>query len=148
MNGVLSYSKIPFKDALLSKEARNCGVYLVFEGENLLYIGKASGQTFKRRLAEHTSMDNQFNTLAKKVAKGLGLSLDKIDVAIEYIEKHFKVILIPFPMHSYDSGIYSFDKNKKRQEINELERELIEDHNPPLNKRGKFQSLNLLSYKV
>jgi predicted GIY-YIG superfamily endonuclease len=148
MISILNYPKIPFKDALLSKEARNCGVYLIYEGENLLYIGKASGQTFKRRLAEHTSLDNQFNTLAKKVVKSLGLSLDKIDVAIDYIEKHFKVMLIPVPMHSYDNDEYSFNKSNKRQEINELEQELIRDFNPPLNKRGKLQNINLLSNKV
>jgi len=140
MNNILNNSQIPYNDALLSKDARNCGVYLIFEDDSLLYVGKASGQTLKRRLAEHASHDNQFNSLSKKIAKMKGISFERLDDAIDYIEKHLKVILLPFPMHSYKDGEYTFDINRKREEINILERKLIREFDPPLNKRMRFKA--------
>jgi len=134
MDKILTTSKTAYKEALLSKEARNCGIYIVLDGDSPLYIGKASGQTIKRRLAEHTSHDNQFNSLAKKVSRLRNIPLDELDNAIDYIEENYSVILLPMPMHTYSGGKYFFDKEQKRAEINAKEKELIEKYKPLLNK--------------
>lgn len=135
MDGLHGSPKMTYKEALLSKEARNCGIYIIYEEDTPVYIGKVSGQTLKRRLAEHTSKDNQFNGLAKKVARLRKIPLDELDSAIDYIEENYSVVLLPMPMHLYNSGNYFFDKEQKRADINAKERELINEYKPSLNKR-------------
>ena len=131
--------RMSYAEALLCSEARNCGLYFIFEGEQLLYVGKASSITLKRRLAEHVTYDNQFNTLTKKIADYLKLPLVNTEVIFEFIVKELKFALISYQVHGYKGeSDYYFDHLTK-EEIQKEEKELIIYYKPPLNNRKKMK---------
>ncbi len=131
----MNLRKMSYADALLSDEANNCGVYIVYEGNNIIYIGKASGQTLKRRLSEHVSYDNEYNSLTRKMSVFKNIPLSNIEKIFEYIIKNLKFSLIPYNVHNYKRGQYFYDHDEK-EKIIAKERDLIETFTPILNKRG------------
>jgi len=134
MLNISNYKKMSYSEALLSREARNCGIYIVFEADEIIYIGKASGVTLKRRLAEHVSYDNQFNTLTKKIGKRYNMPLMNCEEIFEYILETLQFVLIPFPVHSYNENGYNYNEELKK-EIIASERDLIIKYKPQLNIR-------------
>lgn len=132
MLNIANYKKMSYNEALLSKEARNCGIYIVFEADEIVFIGKASGETLKRILAEHVSYDNQFNTLTKKIGKRYNMPLTNCEEIFEYILETLQFVLIPFPVHSYDDNGYNFNEGQKKKII-DYECELIVKYKPQLN---------------
>jgi excinuclease UvrABC nuclease subunit len=121
-----------YNDALISKEARNCGVYIIYDKEKIIYVGKASSVTLKRRLGEHVSYDNTFNTITRKVALRDNITIHQ---AIEYIIENLKFRLIPYEVHVYNKDGYT-NNTELKEEIKNLERELINKHKPIFNRRN------------
>jgi GIY-YIG catalytic domain len=137
MTNLSIYKRMSYSEALLSKEALNCGIYIVLFENNPIYIGKASSVTLKRRLGEHVSFDNQYNTLVKKVSLFQNKPLRHIEQIIEIITKDYKFILIPYLVHCYnENSEYKFDKDMSNK-IKVKEKILISEFNPLYNKRSK-----------
>lgn len=134
MLNISNYKKMSYNEALTSIEARNCGIYIVFEADEIIYVGKASGVTLKRRLAEHVSYDNQFNTLTKKIGRRYNMPLTNCEEIFEYIAETLQFVLIPFPVHSYNDNGYSYNV-ELRNSIISSERDLITKYKPLLNTR-------------
>ena len=127
--------KMTYAEALLSNEALNCGLYFVFLNEELLYIGKASSITLKRRLGEHLTFDNGFNTLVKKVSVSLKTPMSNTDQIIDFIKRNFKFSMVSYRVHSYDSQDNYHNDEALRREIASKEKELITKYHPHFNKR-------------
>lgn len=135
MINVSGYKRMKYNEALISKEARNCGLYLVYQCDEILYVGKASSITLKRRISEHLTYDNAFNTLTRKASVYNQIPLNNTEAIFSYIIDELEFVLIPFVVHGYkQNGDYGFCVETSAR-IKEEERKLIKHYDPPLNKR-------------
>lgn len=122
-------------DLLFAKELRNCGLYFIFDKDELIYIGKASSITLQRRLGEHVSADNAFNSLLKKMSHYIDVPLFEQDKIFDFINKELKFSVVSYNVHYYDNdNMYHFDKELSN-EIKVNETILIKKYDPILNGR-------------
>jgi hypothetical protein len=128
--------KMTYGEALLCNEVRNCGLYFVYYKDKLLYIGKVSSETLKRRLAEHVSYDNGFNLLTRKISKYKKMPLAKTEDIFRFIIDELRFSVYPVKVHKYKRNGDPFFVKESSDKIKELEKELVKKYHPPLNKRN------------